>query len=256
MGRYIFYGVVYMERAYIETTIKSYLAEQYFCDASDLEADHTIFTVNKLSQSPYIKIMTYKACIIVATSEAIRSKVKVAFAGKSRDEIFEFPFVYGQTIHYIPDGKRFERQGMPHEFSYELLQGDEVHTLVGLEGFDNSVAFDDNGCTSTKIVLLAKKGNEIIGLAGAGYKTDKIWEVGIDIKPDYRQWGLGTKLVNNLTAEIMAQGIVPLYSASVTNIGSQIVASRSGYVACWVDTYGNILDGSSVYQSFVKDLIL
>lgn len=245
-----------MDRAHIETTIKSYLAEQYFCDPSELEKSNTVFTVNKLSKSPYIKIMTFNKCIIIATSEAIHSKVKAALVGKSRDEIFEFPFVYGQTIHYVPDVNGVRKQTMSNEFSYELLQGNEVNTLVGIKGFDNSVAFDDNGYTSTKIVLLAKKDNEIIGLAGAGFKTDKMWEVGIDVKLEYRKYGLGTKLVSNLTVEIMEQGIVPLYSASVTNIGSQIVASRSGYIACWVDTYGNILDGSSVYQSFVKELAL
>ncbi len=76
------------------------------------------------------------------------------------------------------------------------------------------------------------------------------------MKPEYRKSALGTKIVSNLTADIIKQGAVPFYSASVTNLGSQMVANRSGYIPCWIDTYGNILDGSSSFNIFVKDLEL
>ena len=33
-------------------------------------------------------------------------------------------------------------------------------------------------------------------------------------------------------------GKVPFYSASVTNLASQAVAIRSGYMPFWTDTYG------------------
>ena len=87
-------------------------------------------------------------------------------------------------------------------------------------------------------------------------ETEKLWEIGIDVKPEYRNNGLGTKLVSNLTVDIIKQGIVPFYSDSVTNLGSQMVANRSGYIPYWIDTYGNILDGSSPYNTFVNNLEL
>lgn len=245
-----------MEKQYVNSTIKSYLAEQFFCDLSELESSRTVFTINNKSQSPYIKIMAFNKCVIISASESIFSEVKAALNGKSRDEIFEFPFVYGQTIRYIPDVENLPEITLPEEYSYELLQGSEVNRLKDIKGFDNSLRFDCDGNASTQIVFLAKKDDEVIGLAGAGVETDKMWEVGIDVKAEYRKGGLGTKLVSRLTREILAKGIVPFYSASVTNIGSQMVANRCGYLPCWVDTYGNILDGSSVYNSYVKNLKL
>lgn len=245
-----------MEISFIDSTIKEYLAEQFFCGLSVLEEDNTTFTINSLSKSPYIKIMAFNKCVIINTSESIHSKVKSALNGKNRDEIFEFPFVYGQTIHYVPDIKKVERLSLLDGYSYELLQGNDINKLRGIIGFDNSLFFDCNGNTSTTIVFLAKKGNEIIGLAGAERETDKLWEVGVDVKPEYRKSGLGTKLVSNLTVDIIKQGIVPFYSVSVTNLGSQMVANRSGYIPCWIDSYGNILDGSSPYNIFVKNLEL
>lgn len=33
-----------------------------------------------------------------------------------------------------------------------------------------------------------------------------------------------------------------------------MVASRCGYIPCWIDTYGTTLDGSSVYNEVVKKM--
>lgn len=245
-----------MDKTYINSIIKSYLAEQFSCELSGLESSNTIFTVNNSSESPYIKIMAFDKCIVVSASKSIQAEVKSALAGRNRDEIFEFPFVYGQTIHYVPDVKSIKEVTLSDDYSYELLQGSEVNKLKGLSGFDNSLAFDCQGNITTKMAFIAKKGNEIIGVAGANAETDKLWEVGVDVKSEYRKGGLGSKIVSKLTKEIIKQGIVPFYSASVTNIGSQMVANRSGYIPCWVDTYSNILNGSSVYDSYVKNLRL
>lgn len=243
-----------MEANYLDNIVKDYLSEQFFCSLSALEEEYTVFTINNLSESPYIQIMSFNKCVIVNTSQAIHSKVKAALYGKNRDELFEFPFVYGQTIHYIPDVTTIQRLPLLTEYSYELQQGNDIDKLKGIHGFDNSLSFDCNGNTSTRIVFLAKKGQEVVGLAGAGMQTENLWEIGIDVKPEYRENGLGTKLVSNLTVDILEQGIIPYYSASVTNLGSQLVAYRSGYKPYWIDTYDNILNGSSPYHYLVKDL--
>ena len=61
-------------------------------------------------------------------------------------------------------------------------------------------------------------------------------------------------IIKNKIEELLARSIVPFYSASVTNIGSQMVANRCGYMPYWVDTFGTILDGSSVYNDLLKGL--
>ena len=47
------------------------------------------------------------------------------------------------------------------------MEGEETQKLKGISGFENSLAFDKNGNTSTCIVLFARKNHEIIALAGA-----------------------------------------------------------------------------------------
>lgn len=72
-------------------------------------------------------------------------------------------------------------------------------------------------------------------------------KVRVDVLPEYRNSGMGTYLVAKLTGELLKRDMVPFYSASVTNIGSQMVAARCGYIPAWVDTYGTVLDGGSPY---------
>ena len=85
---------------------------------------------------------------------------------------------------------------------------------------------------------------------------ETMWEIGVDVKAQYRNAGLASTLVSNLAVSIMEKDIVPFYCASVTNIASQAVAYRSGLIPCWVSTYRTVLDGSSVYYEIVKKLEL
>lgn len=68
----------------------------------------------------------------------------------------------------------------------ELVVADEIRKLYGIKGFDNSLSFDENGNTSTCIVLYAKKDKDIIALAGASYVNSELREVGIDVKKEFR----------------------------------------------------------------------
>lgn len=125
---------------------------------------------------------------------------------------------------------------------------DEIFSLRGLQGFDNSLAFDDRGHTPTKAACLARNVDMITGVFGAApVSPEGLWEVGVDVLPEYRNSGMGTYLVTKLTGELLERDVVPFYSASVTNIGSQMVAARCGYIPAWVDAYGTVLDGSSPY---------
>lgn len=236
-----------MTKNEIQNIIQRYLKQEFSCTENDLLGKKVVFTKN-LFKKPYIKMLTYKACTVVNISEELYSYVKEDLAGRNRDEIFEYPLIYGQTIHFVPDVQLINAPILPDVYTYELLDEDRIKELSYVKGFNNSLAFDEEGETTTKIVFVAKKENEVIAIAGATAEFEKMWEVGIDVMPEYRNDGLGNAMVRYLTLEILKKGIVPFYSASVTNIGSQMVASRAGYVPCWVDTFGNVFDDNYVYE--------
>ncbi|MCI8796864.1 MAG: GNAT family N-acetyltransferase [Dorea sp.] len=203
----------------------------------------------------YIKILAYRNCVVVCASEDLYYKVREHLQGKNRDEIFEFPLVYGQTIHYVPDDNYTKDEAKSSGYQCKYLFDRDILALTGLTGFENSLAFDENGSTSTKAVYIARDKNRIIGVAGAAESlVNGVWEIGIDVMEEYRNARLGTYLVRGLTKELLERNIIPFYSASITNIGSQMVASRCDYIPFWVDTFGTILDGSSVYNGIIRSL--
>lgn len=240
------------QRAY--EYITEYLSERLQCSKETFWQEGVAYIENSHQKSPFIEITTMGRSVIVSASPSILARVKADTEGKSRDEIFEYPYVYGQSIYYIPDFTVLKETESLKAFRYEHLEGKEIQKLAGITGFENSLAFDEHGKTPTRIVVCAYKENEIVGIAGASVENSAMWEMGVDVKPEYRGNGLATALVKMLTAQILKKDILPFYCASVTNIGSQMVAARCGFLPCWVSTYGNLLDGSSCYAEIVQGL--
>lgn len=243
--------------AAMKDKVEELLSKEFYCSTKELNENATVYSINFDAKQPYIKILAYRNCVVVCTSENLHSKVRELLKNKNRDEIFELPLVYGQTIHYVPDISCPRDVSVPSNYQCEYVCDKDILSLAGLTGFDNSLSFDENGCTSTKAVYIARDNDRIIGVAGAAESSvNGIWEIGVDVMEEYRNAKLGTYLVKSLTGKLLAQNIIPFYSASVTNIGSQMVAGRCGYIPSWVDTFGTVLDGSSVYDNMVRGLSL
>jgi len=80
-------------------------------------------------------------------------------------------------------------------------------------------------------------------MAGASKDCAMMWQVGMDVLPNYRNYGLAAYLVNWLTLDILKRGYVPYYGTAVSNIASQCVAHRAGYSPAWVCAYKGKFDG-------------
>ena len=92
------------------------------------------------------------------------------------------------------------------------------------------------------------EGDTAVALAGANIAYNKLYELGVDVLPAFRNQGLATAMVRKLTCEILNKDAAPFYSASITNIASQMVAARAAYLPCWVDSWGNVYDDYYAYN--------
>ncbi|OFI49443.1 hypothetical protein BG261_02375 [Floricoccus tropicus] len=241
----------------IKIKIEDYLMNEYNCSQEQLSGDNLFFTIKTDVENSFVKIFAYNNSLGVCSSEVLSPKLNEILEGKSRDEIFELPLVYGQTIHYVPSDCFNDSQiktDLGMKFNYQFFIGKEIQLLQAISGFDNSLSFDSKGDTDTKAVYIIKDKGEVVAVAGAAETCiDGFWEVGIDVLEKYRKFHLGTELVSRLTQELLKRRIVPFYSASVTNIASQRLAIRAGYVPVWVDTYSNIFDENYIYTDMLKN---
>lgn len=81
----------------------------------------------------------------------------------------------------------------------------------------------------------AYDGGRLIGMAGASADCDTMWQIGIDVLPEYRRQGIAAALTSRLALEILERGRVPFYCAAWSNIPSVRNAIRSGFRPAWVE---------------------
>ena len=236
-----------MKKQEMHHVIQSQLAIDLNCTPADLngEKDSFIFTESRENPSrrpfprneQHFEMLSMGQSIIVSASPAVLDIVKPLLKGKSRDEAFSMPFVYGQSLYYLPDLDRITKIPPPDGFDYQLVEQPDIPPLYQFDGFHNAVQYDVKHPRPDVLVALAKKNGQIAGMAGASADCEKMWQIGMDVLPEHRNLGLAAYLVNWLTHEILERAYVPYYGTSSANIASQRVAHRVGFAPAWVCVY-------------------
>lgn len=85
-----------------------------------------------------------------------------------------------------------------------------------------------------KIAIGAYDNGNLIALAGASADCDTMWQIGIDVLPEYRRQGIASSLTSTLACEILKRGKVPFYCCAWSNIRSARNAIKSGFRPAWV----------------------
>lgn len=62
-----------------------------------------------------------------------------------------------------------------------------------------------------------------------------MWQIGVDVLPEYRRQGIASVLTSTLTKEIISRDKVPFYCTAWSNIRSVRNAIKSGFVPAWVE---------------------
>ncbi len=77
-------------------------------------------------------------------------------------------------------------------------------------------------------------GDRLIGLAGCSADCDTMWQIGIDVLPEYRRQGIAASLTSRLAWEALKKDIVPFYCCAWSNLKSKKNALKSGFKPAWV----------------------
>ena len=81
----------------------------------------------------------------------------------------------------------------------------------------------------------AYENGKLIGLAGCSADCETMWQIGIDVLPEYRRQGIASALTSRLALEILNRGKVPFYCAAWCNVKSVRNAIKSGFRPSWVE---------------------
>jgi hypothetical protein len=145
----------------------------------------------------------------------------------------------GQSIQLCPKGSfrhhmlEFSQFGI----SLRIYNESEIKRLLyPLPGFDNALSKKDGPRTDV-IAVCAVKDNRIIAAAGASNDSELMWQVGIDVLPEFREMGIGSTLISLITDEITNLGKLPYYGLIPGNIASLNTALACGYAPVFTEFY-------------------
>lgn len=81
----------------------------------------------------------------------------------------------------------------------------------------------------------AYDGNTLVGLAACSADCEAMWQIGVDVLPEYRRQGIASALTSALAKEIINRDKVPFYCTAWSNIRSVRNAVKTGFVPAWVE---------------------
>jgi GNAT superfamily N-acetyltransferase len=233
--------------------VRKQLATDLNCTPDELDGEKDSFVFKEANDNPgrrpfprgirHFEMLSMGNSIVISASPEILDIAKSELSGKSRDEAFSMPFIYGRALYYLPDIDTITPLSPPGGFLYDLVEQENIPALYKYPGFRNAIQYNEKCPRPDVLVMLAKTDIQIAGMACASNDCDKMWQIGMDVLPDYRNRGLAAYLVNRLTLEILKRGYVPYYGTADSNIASQRVAHRAGYYPAWICSYKGNFEG-------------
>ena len=91
-------------------------------------------------------------------------------------------------------------------------------------------------------------GDKLVGLAGCSADCETMWQIGVDVLPEYRKQGIGAAVTSHLAMEILRREKVPFYCCAWSNIRSARNAVKSGFRPAWVQV-------TAKSESFVDQML-
>ena len=189
-------------------------------------------------------MVTYGSNIVAQTSEQLRPVIEKYLSAYPRTHCFETPHLqkldemlapYNHKVcfmaeYFLPDMNFLK----PLECGYEInvLEKAEFEQLY-LPQWSN--ALSSSRPHLDMLAVVAVNNGEIIGMAGASADCENMWQIGIDVLPQYRRQGVASALTSRLALEVTNRGKVPFYCAAWCNIPSVRNAIRSGFRPRWVE---------------------
>ena len=218
------------------------------CDPSDFMKPHNTVIISSprpgakvyLQKPQDFFLIRYGSRSVVAVNERIYDQVVKYFAENDNLDIADLAdFGLRATYllqHYLPAE---EQTALPCRYATRLLYHDDLSELYLPPWTDNALC--DKRRERDMLAIGAYDGEKLIGLAGASCDCAEMWQIGIDVLPEYRLQGVASALTSRLSIAIKKLGKLPFYSHSFGNMPSMKNAFKSGFRPAWIQIQANFV---------------
>jgi len=222
------------------------------CSADDFIKEENVIVVSekndqsrKYLELPFsCQLVSYGNNIVASIREEYREIVQHYLENYLVGHCFETPNLHalneallphGQKIcfmaeYFLPDVDKLEEKTCAYEC--RILEQTDFADLYVPE-WSNAL------CEKRKHLDVLGVGaydkGKLVALAACSADCNDMWQIGIDVLPEYRRQGLATALTSKLALEILNRGKVPFYCAAWSNLKSIRNAIKSGFKPAWVE---------------------
>ena len=131
--------------------------------------------------------------------------------------------------YFLPDVDALRE--LPCEYELRVLHPADFAQLYRPE-------WSDALCEARKeldvLGIGAYDGEKLVGLGGCSADCEDMWQIGVNVLPEYRRQGIAAALTSRLAQEILKRGKVPFYCAAWCNLKSVRNAIKCGFRPAWV----------------------
>ncbi|MBQ8432575.1 MAG: GNAT family N-acetyltransferase [Clostridia bacterium] len=189
-------------------------------------------------------LTSYGSNVVASVSEPMREAVTSYLEAYPPEHCFETPHlqvlndaaaehdlrVCFMAEYFLPDPAALRPLDCP--FDLRVLHAPNFANLY-LPAWSNAL------CEKRKeldvLGIGAYRNGELIGLAACSADCDTMWQIGVDVLPEYRRQGVASCLTSRLALEILEAGKIPFYCAAWSNVKSVRNAIKSGFRPAWVE---------------------
>jgi predicted GNAT family acetyltransferase len=240
-----------MDRKVMMECVYNQLAIDYNCEPDDFLKDGLIFTVARKNEgrrsfpfvTPRLEMISMGHSTIINVSSDILPYIRHEFKGKTWEEVFNSPFIYGVLSYFLPDIGKIAPLTTPDGFELVMVEKQDIQKFYDLYGSQSGMQYDPNSQSPEMLLVFAKYKDAIAGIAKAKADCKTMWSIDVDVMNSFRGKGLAAPMVNMLTLEILNRGYIPYYFTTNSHVLSTHVAVRAGYIPAWVHSYKTRLDG-------------
>lgn len=221
------------------------------CHPEDFLSNENLITLSKADSRArkYLPLplkcdmVSYGSCIVAQTDENIAPVVRQYLSRCSVSHAFETPGIHMldnmlkpfglmtcfMAEYFLPDVNRLNMQ--PCNFELKVLYKSDFEKLYTADWI-NAL------CSERKqldvFAVGAYDGGRLVGLAGCSADCEDMWQIGVDVLPEYRRQGIASAVTSRLAAEILERGKIPFYCAAWCNVRSAGNAVKCGFRPAWV----------------------
>lgn len=222
------------------------------CSLDDFKKSENIVveSVENANARKYLDLPLY--CNFISYGNNVVASTNSNFADIAKNYIDKFPKEHcfeTPNMHVIND--ELQKRDMRICFMAEYFLPD-LNVLAELKcKYELKVLAPDDFCDLYKpewsnplcekrkqldvLAVGAYANDTLIGLAGCSADCDTMWQIGVDVLPEYRQQGVASALTSKLAIETLKRGVVPFYCCAWSNIRSARNAIKSGFRPAWVE---------------------